>query len=162
MVCYANNSLSEYLERLAAREPVPGGGSAAAVSAAMGAALIVMSIRYSVGKGKTRGIEARLEKIMAEAEKVRKRFIADISRDAQVYLNVVAARKNGGKAALRKANRAAAIVPRELVRACRALLKSVPFLKKEVNRYLVSDMLAAEVFLNAAINAAQAMVEANQ
>lgn len=162
MVSYANQHLSEYLERLAAREPVPGGGSAAALSAAMGAALIAMSVRYSTGKGKAKAVETRFEKMIAEADQARVVFSAIISRDAEAYLNVVAARKTGDKAALKAANQAAAQVPRELVRNCRALLKRVPFLKKEANRFLVSDVLAAEIFLNAAIGAAQAMVEANQ
>ncbi len=162
MICYANNSLSEYLACLAAREPVPGGGSAAAVSAAMGVALLEMSIGYSLGKGKTRAIEGRFEKLMAEAGKVREALTAMASQDARAYLNVVAARKSGDETRLKEANREAAGVPRELVKICRKWLGAVPFLKKEANRYLVSDVIAAEVFLNAAINAAQAMVEANQ
>ncbi|MEI6437636.1 MAG: cyclodeaminase/cyclohydrolase family protein [Candidatus Omnitrophota bacterium] len=162
MLCYANNTLSEYLERLAAREPVPGGGSAAALSAAMGAALMAMSTRYSTGKGKPKVVEGRFDKIILQADKARAIFSGMVAQDAQAYLDVVAARKSADKAALRAANKAAAGVPRELIKECRTLLKVVPFLKKEANKYLVSDVLAAEVFLNAAIKAAQTMIEANQ
>ena len=162
MLCYAKNTLSEYLERLGAREPVPGGGSAAALSAAMGASLLAMSTRYSMGKGKSKAIEHRFEKVIAAAIEARDRLTDIVTKDSQAYLNVVAARKAGDTSALREANRAAAKVPQELIKACRSLLKNVPFLKKEANRYLVSDVIAAEIFLNAAMKAAQAMVEANQ
>ena len=162
MLCYANNTLTEYLERLSSRESVPGGGSAAAVSAGLGAALIAMSTRYSVGKGKPKTVEARFEKIIVEADAARAYFLSVASLDAQAYLNVVAARKSGDALALKEANRAAAKVPQDLIKACRQQLKAVPFLKKEANRYLVSDVCAAEVFLNAAIAAAQSMIEANQ
>jgi len=162
MVCYEKNTLSEYLERLSAREPVPGGGSAAAFSAALGASLLSMVSRYSIGKGALRSVERRLEAGLVRTDKARVFFIAMASQDAQAYLNVVAARKSGDKAALKAANCAAAKVPRELIRVCRDLLKVVPFLKEYGNRYLVSDVIAAEVFLNAAVKAAQAMVEANQ
>ncbi|MBF0593479.1 MAG: cyclodeaminase/cyclohydrolase family protein [Candidatus Omnitrophica bacterium] len=154
--------MSEYLERLAAREPVPGGGSAAALAGAMGASLLAMSARYSLGKGKAKAIEARFERLIAEADTARDVLTAVVSQDAQAYLNVVAARKSADKKALKLANREAAQVPRDMVKVCRKLLAGVPFLKKEANRYLVSDVIAAEIFLNAAINAAQAMVEANQ
>jgi formiminotetrahydrofolate cyclodeaminase len=162
MVCYAHNTLTEYLERLALREPVPGGGSAAAVAAALGASLLAMAARYSVGKGKPVRIEQRFERIIPDADGARSQFLVMASEDAQSYLNVVAARKLGNVAALKAANRAAVSVPRNLIKACRQLLKDVPFLKKEANRYLVSDVLAAEVFLKAAVEAAQSMIEANQ
>ena len=162
MVCYAHNTLTEYLERLAAREPVPGGGSAAAVSAALGASLIGMSTRYSMGKEKPELVEQRFEAIITASDQARVLFLEISSQDAQAYLNVVSARKLGDRAALKEANRVAAQVPKDLIKACRQLLKSVPFLKKQANPYLVSDVCAAEVFLNAAISAAQSMIEANQ
>ncbi|MBF0387666.1 MAG: cyclodeaminase/cyclohydrolase family protein [Candidatus Omnitrophica bacterium] len=162
MISYANKSLTRYLQLLAAREPVPGGGSAAAVSGALGASLIAMSARYSVGKGKPRAVESRFARLIVDADKKRDQLAAIITQDAQAYLNVVAVRKSGDKARLKAANRAAALVPRALITICRKLLRNIPFLKKEANRYLLSDVLAAEVFLTAAIQAARAMIEANQ
>ncbi len=162
MICYATHTLSEYLESLAAHEPVPGGGSAAALSAAMGASLLVMSMRYSIGKGKSKVIDQRFEKAMVSAEQARALFLTMISSDAQAYLDVVSARKSGDKAVLRVANREAAKVPVQLIKVCKVQLKQIPFLKKEANRYLISDVIAAEIFLTAGLKAAQAMVEANQ
>jgi formiminotetrahydrofolate cyclodeaminase len=162
MLSYADHTLTQYLEHLSAREPVPGGGSAAAVSAALGAALLAMSARYSVGKGKPRSIENRLEKVIAAAEQGRSLFTLLAGLDAQAYLDVVSARKSGNAAALKKANCAAARVPKDLIKACRDLLKNVAFLKQHANPYLLSDVRAAEVFLAAAVDAAQFMIEANQ
>jgi len=162
MICYAKNTLSEYLERLSLREPVPGGGSAAALAGAMGASLLVMSARYSVGKGKGTVIERRFSKIIENALYIRDILTGIITSDSAAYLRVVAAKGSGSPSALKEANRKAAKVPLQLIKSCRILLRSVPFLKKEVTKYLASDVVAAEILLNAAIRAAQSMVEANQ
>jgi len=45
-----NGTIKSYLEKLGKKCPVPGGGSAAALSGALGAALIEMSAVYSVKK----------------------------------------------------------------------------------------------------------------
>lgn len=162
MLAYDKNTLSEYLERLAAREPVPGGGSAAALSASMGAALMAMATHYSLGKGKPKPVEAKLEKIVAAADQAREGFLNTVTLDSQAYLNIVAARKAKDAQAVKQANREASKLSKDFIKSCSALLKHIPFLKKEGNPYLISDVVASEIFLNAAISAAKAMVEANQ
>ena len=49
------SSIDEFLERLASGDPTPGGGSAAAIMGAMGAALVSMVCSVSIGK---KGYEA--------------------------------------------------------------------------------------------------------
>ena len=45
----SSETINEYLARLASREPTPGGGAAAALHAAQGAALVAMVARYTTG-----------------------------------------------------------------------------------------------------------------
>ena len=158
MVHYHTSTLNEYLERLAAREPVPGGGSAAALSAALGAALLEMVAQYSLNKGKPAPVERRIAALLTKAGEVRRRLLELVSLDAEAYLEVVAARKKD-KAAQKKAAALARNVPREIKKISEKALGLVPYLRKEGNKYLLSDVDAAENFLTAAVKTAQVMME---
>jgi len=59
---YLNGSIKEYLKDLAARKPAPGGGSAAALSAAVGASLISMVANYTVGNPSSKMLKKRRPK----------------------------------------------------------------------------------------------------
>ena len=50
---YNDSSLKQYLNDLAAKLPAPGGGSAAALTAALGASLISMVLNFTIGKTKS-------------------------------------------------------------------------------------------------------------
>jgi methenyltetrahydrofolate cyclohydrolase len=162
MIHYEDHTLQKYLESLAAREPVPGGGSAAAVSGALAAALIGMAARYSLGKNKAKApqTEKQLEEIVQAADAARNRLLELAGEDAEAYANTVTAKKVSPEAyqtALKKAGE----VPRNIIQICLKLRESVPYLLKEGNRYLVSDVHAAEAFIKAAVSAAESMIEAN-
>lgn len=76
--------LREFLDRLAAEEPSPAGGSAAALAVAMGAALIA-----KVAKASTSWPEARA--VVAQAERLRRRTAPLAQSDADVYEEALAA-----------------------------------------------------------------------
>jgi formiminotetrahydrofolate cyclodeaminase len=161
MISYSDHTLSHYLEKLSSREPVPGGGSAAAVSGALGAALIAMSARYSTGKGKSALIEHQIHLLITQVDAARMKFIELAGHDAQVYLNMVSSRKSGDKAAAQKAQEEASRVPADIIKLCQDCLALTPLLHQEGNPHLLSDVKAAEAFLKAAIEAAKCMQEAN-
>ena len=127
----------------------------------MGAALISMSARYSLGKGKSADIEKKINEIIVQADGIRLQLIAFAGKDAQAYLDVVSTRKSGDKAAHEKAKVEAAQVPRDIIALCRSCLKLTPYLYQEGNPHLLSDVKAAETFLNAGIEAGRHMQEAN-
>jgi methenyltetrahydrofolate cyclohydrolase len=161
MISYNDHTLAQYLEKLSLREPVPGGGSAAAVSGAMGAALIAMPARYSLGKGKAADIEQKIAAIIVEADAARLTFLDLAGMDAQAYLDVTRTRKSGDKAAHEEAQQRASQVPRDVVALCKKCLALTPYLYQEGNPHLLSDVKAAEAFLKSAIDAANHMQEAN-
>jgi formiminotetrahydrofolate cyclodeaminase len=161
MISYNNDSLMQYLEKLSLREPVPGGGSAAAVSGALGAALIAMSARYSLAKGKSVDIEKKISNIIAQVDAARLELIELAGKDAQAYRDLVSTRKAGDKDAHEKAKLEAARVPQDIIDLCQSCLKLTLYLYQEGNPHLVSDVKAAEAFLNAGIEAARHMQEAN-
>jgi len=158
---FKNHTVKEYLEQLSLKVPVPGGGSAAALCGALGAALISMVANYSLGKNKSKSVDNKIKNILKQNEKLRKRLIELIDLDAQAYLSVVKTRK-AAPSIREKALKRASRVPQETCRLCYAALLLTPFLVKKGNRYLLSDVEVAIAMLAAAYNSALANVEANQ
>ena len=74
----STNTCEEFVQKLASKESVPGGGGAAALSGALGAALASMVANFSKGKKKFLGLEEKHQEIIdkdtpeqaAEKEKV--------------------------------------------------------------------------------------------
>lgn len=148
-----NHTLDQYLGVLAKKEPTPGGGSAAAMTAAMGAALLAMVTRYSIGKDHPVSVDNKLKRHLAKAEDLRKRLTELVDLDAQAYQQVVKAR--GQSAAQRRAaERAAAKVPKEVGRLCFQAVQLAPYLVEKGNKYLLSDVEIAVEMLKSAYNAA--------
>ena len=158
---FKDHTLSEYLDRLSAREPVPGGGSAAALSSALGAGLIAMVTQYSLGKGKPAVVEAKLNKILEKAVDIRSQLLEMVDEDAKVYLDVVAARKFD-KNAQKKAAQKALAVPRLICRLSYQAVELTPYLVDNGNPYLMSDVEVALELLLAGYHSAIVMVKANQ
>ncbi len=158
---FKDHTLKEYLDQLAARQPVPGGGSAAALSSALGAGLIAMVTQYSLGKGKSKAIESRLTKILAKSQQIRVRLLDLVDEDAQAYLGVVAARKQDKKAQ-KSAARIAARVPKEICTLSYQAVELTPFIVEHGNPYLMSDVEVALELLLAGYHGAIVMVKANQ
>ena len=161
MKAFKNYSLSEYTRVLSLKVPAPGGGSAAAATAALGAALLSMVTNYSLGKGAPREIEQRLKNTLKESEQLRKRFLMLVDLDAQAYLNVVKTRK-ASPSKRAAARRKAAQVPLEICKLCYKAVKLSPTLVRYGNKYLISDVKVALELLVAAFNSAKLNVEINQ
>jgi methenyltetrahydrofolate cyclohydrolase len=158
---FKDHTLKEYLDQLASRQPVPGGGSAAALSSALGAGLIAMVTQYSLNKGKPKAVEARLAKALAKSETIRRRLLELVDEDAQAYLGVVAARKQDAKAQ-KSAARIAAKVPKEICVLSYQAVELTPTLVEHGNPYLMSDVEVALELLLAGYHGAVVMVKANQ
>lgn len=114
--------LDDFTRELAQATPAPGGGAAAAVTCALGAALAAMTGRIALARG---GDDAALAQLVESAESLRTRLLALADEDALAYSAVIAARKDasGGEqeqeARVRAAWRKAAHVPAEVVRLSR-------------------------------------------
>jgi len=82
-----------FLDNLAAATPTPGGGSAAAHAGAMGAALVAMVARLTVGKKKYADVEAQMNEILNHAERLRRELTAAVDEDSSAFEGVMAAFK---------------------------------------------------------------------
>jgi len=121
-----------FLEELASAKPAPGGGSAAALMGANGAALVSMVCNLTIGKKKYVAVEPQMKEILAKADELRLRLIGLIEKDVAAYTGVSAvtkmpketeAEQAARKAAMQKALKVATIPPLGIVEACTEVLK---------------------------------------
>ena len=84
-------SVGELLERLGSSDPAPGGGAAAALAGALGAALVQMTANLSIGRPKLAEIEAQARHIETAAADLRRRLAELGDADSQAYARVSAA-----------------------------------------------------------------------
>ncbi|MDX6355406.1 MAG: methenyltetrahydrofolate cyclohydrolase, partial [Streptomyces sp.] len=82
-----DQTIDGYLERLAAREPAPGGGAAAALHAAQGAALLGMVARYTTGE-KYAAYADEVAAITIESDQLRTRALELAAEDAAAFTAV--------------------------------------------------------------------------
>jgi formiminotetrahydrofolate cyclodeaminase len=104
-----HSSIEKFLDDLASGNPTPGGGSAAAVMGAMGAALISMVCNVTIGKKGYEGVEAEMKAVLHESEKVRRRLTDMVAEDIAAFDSILAAYKLPKGTDEEKAARAAAI-----------------------------------------------------
>lgn len=82
---------TSFLDDLAAATPTPGGGSAAAYVAALGAALVAMVARLTIGKKKYAKVEAQMNEILVQAERLRRDLTASVNEDSAAFEFVMSA-----------------------------------------------------------------------
>ncbi len=156
---YLEGTLKRYLARLAAREPVPGGGSAAALCSALGAALLSMTANFTVGKKRFAAVESEVRDILTRTEEIRGETAFLVEEDSRVYLQYreAAAREKddpGRTAAIREAAAAGNELLFKVAGLSLEILQLADPLLRKGNPYLLSDVACAAVFARAAAEAA--------
>src|SRR5258708_33962841 len=86
-------SVEKFLDDLASGHPTPGGGSAAAIMGAMGAALVSMVCNVTLGKKGYEGVEAEMRAVRDESERVRRRLTTMVAEDIAAFDSIMAAYK---------------------------------------------------------------------
>ena len=84
---YKDKMLSQYLDDLAAKQSAPGGGSASAMSAALGVALLSMVVNFTLGKPKYEMHEKEFSVVVQDCERLRKEFLRLVDEDVAAYLS---------------------------------------------------------------------------
>jgi formiminotetrahydrofolate cyclodeaminase len=159
---FAELTVTQLLDSLAARTSAPAGGSAAAVSVALAAALCGMAARFS---------EASLgsaAEIARAADRLRERALQLADEDASAYAAVLAARRLptdiGGDerdATLSEAMARAIAVPLEIAEIGGEIGLLATRLASEGNPNLLGDALTAMLLAEAAASAATTIAEIN-
>src|SRR5580700_12021363 len=80
-----------FLNELASAAPTPGGGSAAAIIGAMGAALLSMVCNVTLGKKSLEAAESDMKAVRDESERLRARLTAMVAEDIAAFDGLMAA-----------------------------------------------------------------------
>ncbi|MBE5869931.1 MAG: cyclodeaminase/cyclohydrolase family protein [Lachnospiraceae bacterium] len=81
----AEQTIQEFINVLSSKEPVPGGGGASALAAAVGMALGSMVANLTAGKKKYAEYQAQIEDILQKAEALTKELLAGMDKDAEAF-----------------------------------------------------------------------------
>ena len=82
---FSTSTCTEFVEVLASKAPVPGGGGASALVGAVGTALGNMVGSLTVGKKKYADVEEEMYELKAKCDQLQKDFLRLIERDAEVF-----------------------------------------------------------------------------
>jgi len=144
----ADHKIIEYLDKAAAGTAVPGGGSVAALNAALAAGLTEMVANLTIGKKGYEAVEDEMKTIAEEASQLRTKLTAAIDQDADAYTEVMAAYKlpktTDQETAVRKqkiqdAIKHAALVPLEVARDALAVIELAGQAIRKGNKNAASD-----------------------
>jgi formiminotetrahydrofolate cyclodeaminase len=84
-------AITRFLNELASNAPAPGGGSVAALSGALGAALTSMVCNLTVGKKKYAAVENELKSVLGRSEELRTTFTTLVEEDTIAFNKVMEA-----------------------------------------------------------------------
>jgi len=166
----SRKTLNAFLDELASSSPAPGGGSVAALSGALGAALISMVCNLTLGKKKYADVEGDLKRVLEQSEQLRDQFTALIDRDTQAFNKVIEAyalpkdtdpQKALRAAAVRGATKEATQVPLEVMKHCIDALALAQSVASKGNAHSVSDAGVSALMLHAGLEGAALNVRIN-
>ncbi|HHH82473.1 MAG TPA: methenyltetrahydrofolate cyclohydrolase [Chloroflexi bacterium] len=159
-----------FLDRLAEGTPTPGGGSAAAHAGAMGAALVAMVGRLTLGKKKYAEVQEQMEQLVQRAEALRRHLQEAVELDAQAFEGVMQAfrmpkgteaEKQARREAIEQATHKAAEVPLQVCRWCAEVVAMAADAAALGNRNAVSDAGSGAAMAGAGFQAAAYNVRIN-
>jgi formiminotetrahydrofolate cyclodeaminase len=154
--------LETWLQEMVAR-PVPGGVAAAAVTAAMGAALLAKAARISMERQSLASVDREnLEAALGLAQAQSAKLMRLASADEAAYETVLDTRTLAPEASLRhQAWRAAAESPIRIAEACRTLLDSLSQVLDLCWQGVRADLLAGGWLLEASVRVCILAAESN-
>jgi formiminotetrahydrofolate cyclodeaminase len=162
MTTVRDQTVGGYLEALASTAAVPGGGSAAALAAAMGAALISMVAKLSAKKATAAEDREVLSGLVPQFDQLAERLLELSQDDNDAYRAVIDARKSGARGeALARAYERAAEVPLEAATAAARGLALLPEVSKRAWDMTASDLAVGSELLGSGFAGALGNVAIN-
>lgn len=166
----AQKSCIDFIEVLASKAAVPGGGGAAALAGAIGMALGSMVCNLTTGKKKYAQYEETIQEILAKASKLEEELLSMIDKDAEGFYPLSKAyglptstdeEKKYKAETMEKCLKVACEVPMNIVRLCFDSIKLHEELVDKGSKLAISDVGCGVQCLRAAILSGQLNVIIN-
>lgn len=150
----------EFVNVLASKSAVPGGGGAAALVGAIGMALGSMVCNLTMGKKKYAEYEESVNEILVKAREIEKKLLSMIDKDAENFLplskayglpNSTEEEKKIKEEIMENALKVACEVPIDIVRVCFDAIKLHEDLVDKCSKLAISDVGVGVQCLRAAI-----------
>ena len=160
----------DFVAATASKEPTPGGGAIAALTAATGAALAEMVANLTFGKKGYEEIQDEMEELQTKAEAIRNRMLELSQADADVFnifMNALGLPKNTDEekaartAAIQQAYKDAAMVPFEIGELANQIFDLAELASRKGNQNLITDGVIAAINARAAVKSAFLNVRIN-
>jgi len=158
-----DTEVETFLDALASQSATPGGGSAAAIIGAMGAALVSMICNLTIGKKKYADVEPEMKEVLGKAEALRHKLTGMIEDDVKAFDAVMGAygmaketdqQKAARDKAIQAALKQATDVPMRCCHAAREVIDLGAIAADKGNLNVISDagvgVLAAYAALRSA------------
>lgn len=152
-----------YLERLASKAPVPGGGGTSALGGALGAALGQMVANLTVGKKKYAAWEEEMKGLLRQMGDLQERFLILSGKDEEVFAPLAEAYRLPADTEEEKSEKArvmeerlleASQVPMEIMEVSMEMLEILKVLEEKGSVMAVSDVGVGVQFIRTALTGA--------
>jgi formiminotetrahydrofolate cyclodeaminase len=160
---FSNQSVQTFLDELASAEPVPGGGTVAALSGALGASLVAMVCRLTIGKKNYESVSAEMQTILPRAEALQRELTDLMQADTDAYARVLDAyrlpktteeEKAARTQAIQAALQHAADVPLRVAECCAEVLSLARIVVDQGNQNARSDGAVGALMAHAGVRGA--------
>jgi formiminotetrahydrofolate cyclodeaminase len=167
---FSDLSLVEFSQELASSSAAPGGGSAAALAGALGASLVAMVARLTIGRKNYAEVNADFEAIVPRADALQAELLDLMQQDSDAYTLVMNAyqlpKSNETEQAARteliqSALQHAAEIPLRVAILCAEVLELSATAATKGNKNAASDAGAGALMAEAGLQAALLNVEIN-
>lgn len=163
-------TLKNFLDELASGSPAPGGGSVAALSGALGAALSSMVCNLTIGKENYDSVQKELRDALKKSEQIRIQLTKLIDKDTEAFNDVMRAikmpkdteeQKETRKQALQNAYKNATTIPLETAQTCEKVFDIALIVAQKGNKHSITDAAVSAIMAQAGIKAAVLNVKIN-
>lgn len=163
---FANQTINEFVDNVASgEETAVGGGSVAAISGAIGAALEQMVCNLTMGKEGYEDTEEKMEDIHSNLNDIRGRLLELADEDSAAFKEILAAYQTpedeGREEAIEDATKLATNVPMETAEMCLEVIKYAVEVTESGNENAVTDAGTGAYVAYSGLNSALYNVEIN-
>jgi methenyltetrahydrofolate cyclohydrolase len=166
VAAFAEHTLQDVLDAVAAQRPAPGGGCSAAWAASMGAGLVEMTASFTLARPRYAGVHRRMLDVRKEAATLRRKLVELAEHDAEGYEAVIVALRlpeqhPERQQRLDRARSDAAETPTAIAEAAATIAELAAEAAQTGNSHLEGDAVTGALLAEGACRAAARLVEIN-